>query len=200
MRGFRDGQFRDEPRATMPDWFGPAPWRLNLGCGFNRRPGFIGVDREIAAEPGLVMDVEQPWPIPEGSVSEIIASHVVEHLHDLKTFFQETYRVMIPGASMAITVPHHCSDFFWGDPTHVRPITELTLMLLSRKACDECRRKGFSNTPLAVYWSVDFETDDMQLAVSDGWKGKVRTAKEVQEAIVSFNNVVSEVTFLMRRV
>lgn len=184
----------------LPIHFGLPPYRLNLGCGFDRRDGYINVDQEPTASCDLAFNLEREWPLPDGCASEILARHVVEHIQDLKHFFRIAYRVMRPGAKMVITVPHHCSDFFWGDPTHVRPITELMLMLLSQKACREYREKGYSNTPLAVYWGVDFETDDMALTLDDMWKDRLRTTEEVTRAMRMYNNVVSEVTFTMRRV
>jgi SAM-dependent methyltransferase len=184
---------------SLSDRFGSMPWRLNLGCGFDRKSGFINIDRETAARPDMLFDIEAAWPLPASCVLEIEARHIVEHIHDLKRFFQEAWRVMCHDGVLRITVPHQCSDFFWGDPTHVRPITELTLMLLSRKACAEYMSKGYSNTPLAVYWGVDFETDNMELAVTDKWKPRLQTTKEVTDAMATFNNVVSEITFTMRR-
>ena len=58
-----------------------AAIRLDLGCGANKQPGFVGMD--IRALPGvdIVHDVEDiPWPLPDGCCMAIMASHLVEHI------------------------------------------------------------------------------------------------------------------------
>jgi hypothetical protein len=178
--------------------FGPPPWKLNLGCGMERLQDYIDIDCEEKAEPDLVCDLEEPWPFPSDSVSEILAKHVVEHLHDLKALFQEAYRVMQDGAEMVITVPHQCSDFFWGDPTHVRPITKMMMDLLSKKACAFALENKFSNTPLAIYWNIDFEVYEQQFALHDEWQDKFDSVDKTLRAIATYNNIASEVQFKLR--
>jgi predicted SAM-dependent methyltransferase len=52
--------------------------RLNLGCGVNRKPGYVNVDREAAASPDLVVDLERfPWPWPTDSIDEVAMEHVL---------------------------------------------------------------------------------------------------------------------------
>jgi hypothetical protein len=55
--------------------------RLNLGCGFNKREGFVNVDIGGHCAPDRVHDLEQvPWPWDDSSVGEIFMSHVLDHL------------------------------------------------------------------------------------------------------------------------
>lgn len=179
---------------------GKQPWKLNVGCGMNRLDGFVNVDKEVTAKADELWDIEQPWPVASGSVDEISANHVMEHLRDLKTFIQEAYRVMVPGGKFEIAVPHHCSNNFWGDPTHVRPITFEMLTLLSRACCDEWVRRGNANSPLAIYWDIDFVVESMQVGLQEHWKSKFKTDEEVKEALLTYNNVADEVRFVLKRV
>jgi SAM-dependent methyltransferase len=191
--------YEGEDPITFADWFGDPPYKLNLGAGMDHVEGFIGIDSEQRAEPDLVWDLQNaPWPMSDDSVDEILAKHVVEHIHDLKTFFKEAYRVMQHGSMMIITVPHHCSDFFWGDPTHVRAITRMMLDLLSQKSCAYFAENKLSNTPLAVYWDVDFDTTEVQFAMSDQWKDKFNDHDKAMRAIATYNNIVNEVQFKLR--
>jgi SAM-dependent methyltransferase len=185
-------------KEQLVEKFGEPPWKLNLGCGMDRIEDHISIDCEAKAEPDLIMDIERPWQMPKNCVVEIIAKHVVEHLHNVKMFFQECYRVMLPGSELLIIVPHHTSDFFWGDPTHVRPITRMTLELLSQKACAEIKEKKLSNTPLAVYWDVDFELVECTYALHDEWKDKFDGMDDAIKAISTYNNIAAEVHFIMR--
>lgn len=187
------------PQPQFEDLFGSPLYKLNLGCGMERLEDYIGIDVEQRADPDLIWDLERdPWPFPDNSVEQVLAKHVVEHIHDLKFFFQQAYRVMQHGAMMIITVPHHCSDFFWGDPTHVRPITRMMLDLLSRKSCAYFLENKLSNTPLAVYWAVDFDTTEVQFAMSDQWKDKFNDHDKAMQAIATYNNIVNEVQFKLR--
>lgn len=53
--------------------------RLNPGCGYDRREGYLNVDRRGACEPDLVLDLEAlPWPAD--SADEILLKHTLEHL------------------------------------------------------------------------------------------------------------------------
>ena len=55
--------------------------KLDLACGANKQPGFIGMD--VFHYPGvdIVHDaLNFPWPIPDDSVNMIVASHFLEHV------------------------------------------------------------------------------------------------------------------------
>lgn len=188
---------------TAYNWnakYGAPPWRINIGCGADKREGWINVDAEARCEPDMVVDAERPWPFPDGCAMEVLARHVLEHIQDIRNFLTEAYRVLRPDGMLDIHVPHHCSEFYWSDPTHVRPITRHMMDLFSRKECLEFQRKGVANTPLALYWDIDFEVTACEVAISDGWKDRVSSGKEAMKAAETFNNVVSECRFLLRRV
>lgn len=134
--------------------------KLNLGCGNRKFAGFVNVDKY--GTPDQVVDLEVfPWPWADSCVDEVVLIHVLEHLGgDSETFrgiIQELYRVCAPGARVTIVVPHPRHDNFLGDPTHVRPITMQLMTLFDRESCEAWQAKGFANTPLALYWGVDFK-------------------------------------------
>lgn len=103
---------------------GAPPRRLNVGCGRNVREGWINLD--FAALPGVdvVCDLDRvrdkPIPLADGSISEFLLSHVIEHLRDPLAVMQELWRLAEPGARATIRVPHGATDDAWEDPTHVR--------------------------------------------------------------------------------
>jgi SAM-dependent methyltransferase len=78
--------------------------------------------------PGIdtVLDLDAPfsWPWEAGSVSEIEAKDVFEHLHNPVHFMTECHRVLAPGGTLHIRTPHMSSPDSWDDPTHVRHLTE----------------------------------------------------------------------------
>lgn len=175
--------------------------KLNLGCGSDRREGYVNIDYMEQCAPDLVMDLErESLPIEDSAVTEIVARHVLEHLHNIRLFFREAYRVMAPGALMHIAVPHHRSEGFAGDFTHVRPITRAALDLLSREKCAEFAAKGWPNTPLAIYWGVNFEITDVSFDLMPHWRDRGLTGRNLEEAILGFNNVIDECRFTLVRV
>ena len=57
--------------------------RLNLGCGLDKRPkeeGWVNIDCRAEVEPDLVHDIAKPLPYEKGTVDEIFAKDIVEHL------------------------------------------------------------------------------------------------------------------------
>ncbi len=113
--------------------------KLDLGCGPNKQPGFVGVDQY--AMPGVdrvwdLGDRSQPWPWPEASVEAIHSSHFFEHLSQASRtwFMNEAYRILVPGGQMKIVTPYWASSRAYGDPTHAwPPIGEMTFYYFSRE-------------------------------------------------------------------
>src|SRR5260221_267479 len=136
--------------------------KLNLGCGQNHLEGYVNIDKAPRAKPDVLHDLEEfPWPFEDSSIEEVVLNHVLEHLGaDPDVFiavFIELYRICKKGALVRIAVPDPRHDHFYGDPTHVRAVTPLTLSLFSKKNCASWAKSGSANTPLAVYADVDFE-------------------------------------------
>lgn len=99
-------------------------FKLHLGCGRNILPGFLNLD--VAPLPGvdIVHDLSNasvPIPLPDDSVTEILASHLLEHIQSPLPLMQELHRVAVNGAKALFLTPYGSSDDAWEDPTHVRP-------------------------------------------------------------------------------
>lgn len=117
-----------------------TPIKLDLGCGSNKKQGFVGVDQY--AMPGVdhVFRIGgERWPFEDNSVDEAHSSHFLEHLTNLNGkwervhFFNELYRVMMPGAKLTLIFPHWASNRFYGDPTHCEPFSEMGFYYLSKE-------------------------------------------------------------------
>ena len=87
---------------------------LDVGCGQNKTPGTLGIDRRMTAQlpAEKQLDIEHdltkfPWPVEENSCDLIICQHVIEHLPDTVKTFEEFYRIARPGGKIFIETPHY---------------------------------------------------------------------------------------------
>ena len=183
--------------------------RLNLGCGHDKRQGYVNVDSAPACQPDEVVDLEHfPWPWADDSVDAVLLKHVLEHLGaDSRTYLriiQELWRVCRHGAELTITVPHPRHDHFLNDPTHVRPITPQGLELFSQKRNREWHESGAANTPLARIVGVDFELASVDMVPDEPWRGRLQsgaiTARDLNDAMRQYNNVIIEMTIGLRAI
>jgi predicted SAM-dependent methyltransferase len=84
-----------------------SPIKLNLGCGPNRKDGWINVDL-FCSSADLQLDLRVPWPFPDNSVSYIYSEHVFEHFEldvEVPHFLSEALRVLAPGGVFDVSVP-----------------------------------------------------------------------------------------------
>ena len=59
----------------------PSLIKLDIACGQNKNPGFIGMDWTAADGVDIVHDLTvYPWPIEDGSVEQAFCSHYIEHI------------------------------------------------------------------------------------------------------------------------
>lgn len=112
----------------------PAGIRLDIACGQAKEEGWTGIDR--AGDADIVADLFAfPWPIADGSVSEVRCSHFVEHIPHYRPewskdgwwmFWDEVYRITEPGAEINVIHPYVMNGRAFWDPTHVRFIHEMS--------------------------------------------------------------------------
>ena len=109
--------------------------KLDLGCGKNKKDGFIGVDSRDFEGVDQIVDLTGPWPWEDGSVDEVHCSHFVEHLTAPQRihFVNELYRVLKPEGKAQVITPHWASTRAYGDLTHQwPPVCEMWFYYLSK--------------------------------------------------------------------
>ena len=80
--------------------------RLNIGAGGIDYPGFLSLDK-YDKRSNITMDITNLEEFPNNSVTEMMASHVFEHLNPYHAvaILQEWLRVLKPGGKLAMEMP-----------------------------------------------------------------------------------------------
>ncbi len=92
---------------------------LDVGCGIRKQPGAIGIDRNPASRPDVLVDLERfPYPFRDSSFDRITAIHVIEHLSNVIGTMEEFHRLLKPGGTLRIETPHYTDYSSFCDPTH----------------------------------------------------------------------------------
>jgi len=98
--------------------------KLNLGCGIDKREGYINLDNCENVYPDVLHDLDLfPWPFQEGMFEEIVAADIFEHvLYPIK-FMNECWRILELSGKLLIRTSYFDSEQSFCDPTHRRFLT-----------------------------------------------------------------------------
>jgi predicted SAM-dependent methyltransferase len=168
--------------STQPP-FDPSVWpaRLNLGCGFDHRAGYLNVDFQAFHQPDLVADVSDLPMLPSDHYTEILAQDVLEHLPRKATAptLAEWNRLLVPGGTLVLRVPslfdlvdlfrrpenlhpdrqEDLMQFLFGTQAYAGDthLTSFTRPLLER----QLEREGFSPVNWALHdeWLFDIKAE-----------------------------------------
>lgn len=92
---------------------------LDVGCGINKYPGAIGIDRNCNTHADVIADLDSfPFPFKDASFAEIRAIHVIEHVSDVIRTMEEFHRLLAPGGRVLIVTPHYTDFSSFCDPSH----------------------------------------------------------------------------------
>lgn len=82
--------------------------KLNIGCGGERKKGYVGVDAYNTPAAEIVTDAWRLPMIQKGSVEEIYTSHMIEHItpKELSQSLSEWKRVLKKGGRLVIRCPN----------------------------------------------------------------------------------------------
>ena len=92
---------------------------LDVGCGINKYPGALGMDRHPASRADVLADLNHiPYPFADNSFDQLRAVHVIEHVEDVLRAMEEFHRLVRPGGRIHIETPHYTDFSSFCDPTH----------------------------------------------------------------------------------
>jgi SAM-dependent methyltransferase len=162
--------------------------RLDLGCGQNKKEGFLGVDAEKAPGVDVVHDLRvHPWPWADSSVDEIYSSHFLEHLDGPEriALMNEVYRVLKPGATAQFIVPYYSSQRAFQDPTHkFPPICERQFLYFN-----QAQREAMKIDHYGAY-KCDFDFNYGYVISHPDWISRADETRNY--GILHYNNVVDD--------
>jgi SAM-dependent methyltransferase len=92
--------------------------KLDLGCGQHKQQGYVGIDRMLISGVDVVCDINRGIPFADHSISEVMASHVLEHVEDLIASMEEIYRVCKHKAVVCILAPYAHTSLNMANPFH----------------------------------------------------------------------------------
>jgi len=101
---------------------------LNLGCGnrIHKSSTHEWIHHDITnhrPEIDIVWDLNiLPWPWANEEFGFVAADSVLEHLdHNLLISMNEIWRILKPGGTVHVKLPHWKHEVSWSDPTHHWP-------------------------------------------------------------------------------
>lgn len=101
--------FQDLQIKEIQDFeYSKYPLKLNLGCGFDKRNGYLNIDFQAFHKPDLVADIRSLGMLPSGKYEEVMAQDVLEHLHqvDVIPALDEWHRLLMPNGILKLRIPN----------------------------------------------------------------------------------------------
>lgn len=158
--------------------------KLNVGCGFDHREGYVNVDMHARHEPDVVANVLDLAAFPSGYYDELIAQDVLEHVtrFDVRKALFEWNRVLAIGGKIFVRttelgglvrlleVPEH-----QGIDDQERLIQNI---FGTQAYTGDFHLSGFTEPLFRFYmWEAGFDLISLALhqgAFLDGWARKTR--------------------------
>jgi len=128
----------------------PTLKKLNLGCGEHKKEGYVNIDWQALTKPDVVHDLNAfPYPFDDNTFDLVEAFHVLEHLDKPFVIMKELHRILKPGGTLHIKVPHFSRGFTHAEHAHG---FDVTFPLYFNK-----------NFTTSGYFGVPFELKSMRL-------------------------------------
>jgi SAM-dependent methyltransferase len=133
---------------------------LDVGCGINKQPGAIGLDRNPASRADVLADLDRfPYPFRDSSFDRLTAVHVIEHVSDVLRAMEEFHRLVRAGGEVHIVTPHYTDFSSFCDPTHRWHLNSFSL-----------RYFGDDNGGYGYYSRVKFHENSVEVKLLALWR------------------------------
>ncbi len=98
--------------------------KIDLGCGVQKKPEFLGVDKIETSQTDFIFDITKDrFPFDDNSIEELYCGDVIERItyQEMIRMMNEAWRVLEPGAIFTIATVDGM-DGWKNHPPHIRPI------------------------------------------------------------------------------
>ncbi|MEO5657663.1 MAG: class I SAM-dependent methyltransferase [Nitrospiria bacterium] len=134
---------------------------LDVGCGINKLPGSLGIDRNPASRADVLVDLDRfPYPFRDNSFDGLQAVHVIEHVSDVIGAMEEFHRVVRPGGEVFLATPHYTDFSSFCDPTHKSHLTSFSMRYFSEG----------DNAGYGYYSAARFEETSVRVKLLALWR------------------------------
>ncbi len=104
-----------------------TPRALDVGCGRNKRPGALGIDRNPDTAADVRADIDRGGlPFRDDAFDACYLIHVIEHVADAVATLEEAHRVTRAGGAVIVETPHYTDFSSFCDPTHRRHLNSFS--------------------------------------------------------------------------
>lgn len=76
-----------------------TPKILDIGCGWRKTPGAVGMDSLAESAADVVADIDERWPFDDSSFDQVVANHVLEHVPNVVHVMEEAWRAKVMAPS-----------------------------------------------------------------------------------------------------
>ncbi len=98
--------------------------KLNLGCGEDIKEGYVNLDWSSLVGADVAHDLNAlPYPFEDNSFDLVEAFHVLEHLEKPFSVMKELHRILRPGGTLHIKVPHFSRGMTHAEHEHGFDVT-----------------------------------------------------------------------------
>jgi SAM-dependent methyltransferase len=133
---------------------------LDVGCGLNKFPGAIGIDRIEGTRADVLCDLDcYPYPFRSDTFDGVRAVHVIEHVGDVIRTIDEFHRLLRSGGELYIATPHYTDFSSFCDPTHRWHLNSFSL-----------RYFGADNAGFGYYSKSRFRERSVRLRLLALWR------------------------------
>lgn len=183
--------------------------RLNLGCGFRKKEGFVNADCSETCCPDVKIDLAvETWPWPDSSVAEVHFDLSLEQMGETRSqflrVFKELYRVCRHEASVHILTLHPRHDDFVMNPLCAHPISPKFLGALSFQENMRQITDGLNHDKLSFDLGVNFVMAKTDLLLSEELEGQINqgtlTKEKILERMHHENNLCHGFRFELRAI
>ena len=129
--------------------------RLNVGCGDQNTPEFVGIDRFPLPGVGLLVDLDEAaLPFADDTFEFLYAFHSLEHVADLMAVMKEIWRVGKPGARVLIGAPYYAQGLNLANPYHKQVFNEHTPRFWTNCPTSGVDPAEYSRPPQGALWGL----------------------------------------------